>query len=93
MGSAASHTYRVPEFTDLQHPHNEVIIHAERKRSRRNTMEAVLKYHRQEVTDGVDYLMTAYEQWLLTAKKTNMFGHPMNRWDLMTAFVETQLIV
>jgi hypothetical protein len=37
--------------------------------------------------------MTAYEQWLLTAKKTNMFGHPMNRWDLMTAFVETQLIV
>jgi hypothetical protein len=91
MGSAASH--RAPEFTNLQHPHNEAIINAERKRSRRNTMEAVLKYHRQEVTDGVGYLMAAYEQWLLTAKKTTIFGHPMNRWDLMTAFVETQLIV
>ena len=90
---ASTTSRRAPEFTNLQHPYSELIINEERERRRRNTMEAVLKYHRQEVTDGVGYLMAAYEQWLVTAKKTNIFGHPMNRWDLMTSFVETQMNV
>jgi hypothetical protein len=93
MGSAASHTYSVPEFTDLQCPHNEVIINAEREHSRRETMKAVLRCLSQEAPNGIDYIMSAYTQWLLTVNKTNKNGRPMNRWDLMTSFVETTLIL
>jgi hypothetical protein len=92
MGSTLSHMQRMPEFTNLQNPHDEVVTH-ERERSRRDTMKDVLKCLSQETPNGIDYIMTAYTQWLLTAKKTNQKGRPMNRWDLMTAFVETQLIL
>lgn len=57
---------------------------------RYRTMEAVLESLGRAVPNGVDYLMAAYTQWLLTAKKVNMFGSRMNRWELMTAFVEEQ---
>jgi hypothetical protein len=93
MGSAASHVYRVPEFTDLQRSHDEIIIHADHERSRCETMKAVLRCHSQETPNDLHYLMAAYTQWLLTAKKITNDGRPMNRWTLMTAFVETQLIL
>lgn len=60
---------------------------------RYRTMEAVLESLGQDAPNGVEYLMTAYTQWLLTATKTNQNGRPMNRWDLMTSFVKTQLIL
>jgi hypothetical protein len=60
---------------------------------RYRTMEAVLESLGQDAPNGVEDLMTAYTQWLLTAKKTNQKDRPMNRWDLMTTFVETQLIL
>ena len=57
---------------------------------RRDTMTAVLKALGQpkEATE----LMPAYAEWLLTAKKTHENGRPMNRWALMTAFVETHIV-
>jgi hypothetical protein len=59
---------------------------------RRDTMEAVLKSLDKPV-GGLDAIMPAYAEWLLTAKKTHENGRPMNRWALMTAFVETHLMV
>ncbi len=91
MGSATSHVCHAPKFTDIQHSYNELIHESpERERSRRETMKAVLKYLGQDETNGVEYLMIAYTQWLLTAKKTTIYGHRMNRWELMTSFVEEQ---
>ena len=57
---------------------------------RRDTMEAVLKSLDKPV-GGLDAIMPAYAEWLLTAKKTHENGRPMNRWALMTAFVETHI--
>lgn len=59
---------------------------------RRDTMEAVLKSLEKPV-ENLDELMPIYAEWLLTAKKTHENGRPMNRWALMTAFVETYLMV
>ena len=59
---------------------------------RRDTMEAVLKSLDKPV-GGLDAIMPAYAEWLLTAKKTHENGRPMNRWALMTAFVETHLML
>ena len=86
MGSAAS---LVPEFTDIQRPHDEFITH-ERERSRRNTMKAVLASLGNKTQNDVDYIMSAYTQWLLMTKNTNEEGRSMNRWELMTAFVKVQ---
>ena len=57
------------------------------------TMKAVLESLGHDVPNGACHLIAAYEQWLPTANKMNMFGRPADRWDLMTAFVETQLTV
>ena len=56
---------------------------------RRDTMEAVLVSLGQpkEATE----LMPAYAAWLLTANKMRE-NRPMNRWALMTAFVESRLV-
>jgi hypothetical protein len=56
--------------------------------SRRKTLIAVLKSRE---TDDVDCLLSAYEEWLLTAKKTTFLGHPMNRWEMMSDFVAHQV--
>ena len=37
-------------------------------------------------------IMPTYATWLLTANKMHANGRPMNRWALMTMFVETQLM-
>ena len=37
-------------------------------------------------------IMPTYAAWLLTANKMHANGRPMNRWALMTMFVETQLM-
>ena len=37
-------------------------------------------------------IMPTYAAWLLTANKMHANGRPMNRWALMTMFVETQLL-
>jgi hypothetical protein len=37
-------------------------------------------------------IMPTYAAWLLTANKMHANGRPMNRWALMTAFIETQLM-
>jgi len=88
MGSAASHTYRAPEFTDIQRVHDEFITH-ERERSRHNTMKAVLASLGKKTPNDVDY-MSAYTQWLLMTKNANKDGRSMNRWELMKAFVKAQ---
>ena len=94
MGSAPSYAHVAPEFTDLQHLHDEPIrANPKREHSRRKTMKAVLASLGKEASNGVDYIMSDYTQWLLTVNKTNKNGRPMNRWDLMTSFVETQLII
>lgn len=94
MGSAPSYAHVAPEFTDLQHLHEEPIrANPKRKQNRRTTMIAVLASLGKEAPNGIDYIMSAYTQWLLTINKTNKNGRPMNRWDLMTSFVETQLIL
>jgi len=57
---------------------------------RRDTMMAVLTAAgRNWPTDHVNDMMPAYARWLLTANKTNEAGRPMNRWALMTAFLES----
>lgn len=58
---------------------------------RRDTMEAVLKVLGQPVKQATE-IMSTYATWLLTANKMHANGRPMNRWALMTAFVETQLL-
>jgi hypothetical protein len=88
MGSAASHTYRAPEFTDIQRVHDEFITH-ERERSRLNTMKAVMASLGRKMPNDVDY-MSAYTQWLLMTKNANKDGRSMNRWELMKAFVKAQ---
>lgn len=57
---------------------------------RRDTMTAVLKALGMP-TEQVTELMPTYAAWLLTANKTHE-NRPMNRWALMTAFVETRLV-
>ena len=57
---------------------------------RRDTMTAVLKALGQP-TEQVTELMPTYAEWLLTANKMHE-NRPMNRWALMTAFVETRLV-
>ena len=52
---------------------------------RRDTMEAVLKSLNKPV-GGLDAIMPAYAEWLLTANKMHENGRPKNRWALMTAF-------
>ena len=56
---------------------------------RRDTMAAVLKSLDMPV-EKLDELMPAYAEWLLTANKMHENGRPMNRWALMTAFVQTR---
>jgi hypothetical protein len=56
-----------------------------------DTMEAVLKVLGQPVKQAKE-IMSTYATWLLTANKTHANGRPMNRWALMTTFVETQLL-
>ena len=54
---------------------------------RHDTMLAVLKsrgVHTENVTD----VMPVYAEWLLTAKKTNENGIPLNRWVLMNAWLD-----
>jgi hypothetical protein len=57
---------------------------------RRDTMKAVLQ-SRDMPVEKLDELMPAYADWLLTANKVHENGRPMNRWALMTAFVQTRL--
>lgn len=59
---------------------------------RRDTMAAVLKSLDKPV-GGLDAIMPIYAEWLLTAKKTHENGRPMNRWALMTTFVETHIML
>jgi len=54
---------------------------------RRDTMLAVLKL-RGLCTEHVTEVMPVYAKWLLTAKKTHADGRPMNRWALMTAWLD-----
>ena len=58
---------------------------------RRDTMEAVLKSLDKPV-GGLDAIMPAYAEWLLTANKMHENGRPKNRWALMTAFVEAHIV-
>jgi len=58
---------------------------------RRDTMTKVLVAHglpKEQATE----IMPTYATWLLTANKMHVNGRPMNRWALMTAFVETHLM-
>ena len=57
---------------------------------RRETMEAVLK-SRSKPVGGLDAIMTEYTKWLITFEEMNKNGPMMNRWKLMTAFVETHI--
>ena len=50
-------------------------------------MKAVLQ-SRDMPVEKLDELMPAYADWLLTANKVHENGRPMNRWALMTAFVQ-----
>jgi hypothetical protein len=61
---------------------------------RRDTMTAVLKCLDMPAMamEQMNELMCTYAEWLLTANKTHENGRPMNRWALMTAFVETRLM-
>ena len=54
---------------------------------RRDTMLAVLK-SKGLCTEHVTEVMPVYAKWLLTAKKTHADGRPMNRWALMTAWLD-----
>jgi hypothetical protein len=54
---------------------------------RRDTMLAVLK-SKGLCTEHVTEVMPIYAKWLLTAKKTHADGRPMNRWALMTAWLD-----
>jgi hypothetical protein len=58
---------------------------------RRDTMAAVLVSLGQPKEQATE-IMPTYAAWLLTANKTHANGRPMNRWALMKAFVETQLL-
>jgi hypothetical protein len=59
---------------------------------RRDTMAAVLASLGQPKEQATE-IMPTYAAWLLTANKMHANGRPMNRWALMTAFIETQLLV
>ncbi len=54
---------------------------------RRDTLTAVLK-SKGLCTEYVTEVMPIYAKWLLTAKKTHENGRPMNRWALMTAWLD-----
>ena len=54
---------------------------------RHDTMLAVLK-SRGVHTENVKEVMPVYAEWLLTAKKTNENGIPINRWVLMNAWLD-----
>jgi hypothetical protein len=58
---------------------------------RRDTMELVLASLGQPKEQATE-IMPTYAAWLLTANKTHANGRPMNRWALMKAFIETQLL-
>ena len=58
---------------------------------RRDTMAAVLASLGQPKEQATE-IMPTYAAWLLTANKMHANGRPMNRWALMTAFIETQLM-
>jgi hypothetical protein len=92
MGSSPSYARVAPEFTDLQRINtcDRTGYSEEREQRRRKTMKAVLASLGKEAPNGVDYLMAAYTQWLLTTKSTNEESRLMNRWELMTAFVMAQ---
>ena len=91
MGSASSYARVAPEFTDLQHLHDEPIrADPKREQRRRATMIAVLASLGKEAPNGVDYIMVAYTQWLHMTKRTNKESRSMNRWALMMAFVNEQ---
>ena len=91
MGSAPSYARVAPEFTDLQHLHDEPIrADPKREQHRRTTMIAVLASLGKEAPNGVDYIMASYTQWLHMTKLTNKESKAMNRWELMTVFVKAQ---
>jgi len=58
---------------------------------RRDTMTKVLVAHGMPKEQATE-IMPTYATWLLTANKMHVNGRPMNRWALMTAFVETHLV-
>lgn len=58
---------------------------------RRDTMDAVLKSLNKPV-GGLDAIMPAYAEWLLTANKMHENGRPKNRWALMTSFAEAHIV-